>query len=413
MNVESFDLDKYGNRDLYISANRGSIRIAAIVVLIFLISPVVAIPLVLIEIYNKKKYAIALFILFLSLLAYLFPPTGDLYRYYDLYYLNFGGISYISIFDYYIFDVLWYSVLYILANLNLSFQFSIFISALVQSYITIWFLNRFNVLDVKISFKRFALITVSLLYLGFWGTIESRYSVALSFFLLEVYALVEKKYKMFGVFLLLSSLCHLSFVFFSIIVLLGYILKKYLSLTTSIFIAVLGNVIVIALGWYLDSLGFAKAVYVVEQTDWTEGLSPILLFFKNVVKFSPYFVLGIFVIFRRSNSEYRKYALLFLALSIATLSFPDLNERIRTISSALMWLYLMSIFEKVPKSFLGAFIVSGLIAFMANSAIANRSLRIGNYEKLFLPYVSTMVDGGYSQQWIESRISDGDVVNIK
>lgn len=384
-----------------------------VIILFFLISPVLSLPLVMLEVYNKQKYALVLLLLFLALVAYLFPPTGDLYRYYDIYYVNFVGLSFGDIFDFFIFDILWYALLYVLANLNLSFQFSNFVSIMVQGFIVVYILRKFKLLDMQISSRRLLLIISSLLYLGFWNNIEMRFYVSLSFFLIEAYALVERKYKMFGIFLLLSSLCHLSFVFFSMIVFFGYLLKKYLTLTTSIFIAVLGNVIVIALGWYLDSLGFAKAVYVVEQTDWTEGLSPILLFFKNVVKFSPYFVLGIFVIFRRSNSEYRKYALLFLALSIATLSFPDLNERIRTISSALMWLYLMSIFEKVPKSFLGAFIVSGLIAFMANSAIANRSLRIGNYEKLFLPYVSTMVDGGYSQQWIESRISDGDVVNIK
>lgn len=396
----------------HISAVKGNKGVGAIVVLIFLISPLIALPLVLIEIYNKKKYAIVLLVLFLSLLAYLFPPTGDLYRYYDLYYINFKGISYVEIFDYYIFDILWYSVLYILANLNLSFQFSLFISALVQSSISIWILSKFGILDIRVSFLRFALIVISLLYLGFWGTIESRFSVSLSFFLLEVYALVKRKYKMFGAFLLLSSLCHLSFVFFSIIILLGHILKRYLTMAMFVFIAVLGNIIVVGLGWYLDSLGFAKAVYVVEQTDWTEGLSPVLLLFKNVIILLPYFILGIFVIFHRSNSEYRKFALLFLALSFATLSFPDLNGRIRTVNSVLLWLYLMSIFKDVPKSILNIFIIAGFIAFMANSAIANRSLRIGNYEKIFLPYPLTISDGGYSQQWIESRIADGDVVNL-
>ena len=385
---------------------------SVIVILLFLLSPILSFPLILLEIYNKRKYAIILFILFFSLVAYLFPPSGDLYRYYSLYYINFVGISYLDIFDFYVFDLLWYSILYILANLDLSFQVSTFISIYIQFYIVYYYLKKFQIIEMPISLRRLFLIVSSFLYLGFWINIELRFMLALSLFLVEVYALINHNKKGVIAFFILSSLCHLSFLFFSFLLFIGYVFRKCMNIYTAFAIAIMGNVVVISIGTFLDTLGFAKAGYITEQSNWAEDLSPLLLFFRIVLRGLPYFILAFFVLFSRSLSEYRKLSLFFLSLSIATLIFPDLNERIRIISTSISWLFFISSINSVSKWAQYLFIGASLVAFFAGSVIANRSLYIGRYDKLFVPYVITICDGGYSDHWIEHRIDNGDVVNI-
>ena len=47
---------------------------------VFIIYPLGAIPLILIEIYNKKYYAFNYLAVFMGLLAFLWTPSGDLSR---------------------------------------------------------------------------------------------------------------------------------------------------------------------------------------------------------------------------------------------------------------------------------------------------------------------------------------------
>ena len=48
---------------------------------LFFFSPLCALPCIFVEIYNRKKYAITLLSLFLAICAYMYIPSGDLYRY--------------------------------------------------------------------------------------------------------------------------------------------------------------------------------------------------------------------------------------------------------------------------------------------------------------------------------------------
>lgn len=387
-------------------------KTSLIVTILFFLSPLFALPIILLEIYNKKKYALVLFLLFLSLVAFLYPPTGDLYRYYNIYFINFKGISYNEIFDFYIFDILWYSILYILANLNLSFQFSIFISAIIQFSIIIFFLKKNGIIDLPISIFRLLLIVSSFLFLGLWINFELRFILALSFFLLEIYLLVNRKFKYYIIFFILSSLCHLSFLFFSFLLLTVYLFMKYVNLFTATIIVLVVNIVAIIIGTYLDQLGFAKAGYITEQSNWAEDTSMTLKFFRDVLRGLPYYVLGLLVVFTKIKSEYRKISLIFLALSIATILFPDINERFRFITTSTSWLFFISSLNRIPKYMRYICVSTFYVAFLSGSIIAYRSLIIGDYHKLFFPYIMTICSEGYSDSWIEKRIDDGDVLNL-
>ena len=55
-------------------------NIAFCICLIFILHPLLCLPLIIIEVYNKRHYALILLGCFMGLCAMLWPPTGDLYR---------------------------------------------------------------------------------------------------------------------------------------------------------------------------------------------------------------------------------------------------------------------------------------------------------------------------------------------
>ena len=56
-------------------------KVHFILLAVFVIYPLAALPIILIEIYNRNYYALNYLAIFMGLLAYLWIPSGDLYTY--------------------------------------------------------------------------------------------------------------------------------------------------------------------------------------------------------------------------------------------------------------------------------------------------------------------------------------------
>ena len=70
-----------------------------IVCILFFILPFISIPILLIEIYNGRKYALYLLAIFMGVLSMFYFPSGDQYRYMqDL--LLYRGASFEDVFDF-------------------------------------------------------------------------------------------------------------------------------------------------------------------------------------------------------------------------------------------------------------------------------------------------------------------------
>lgn len=54
-----------------------------ITIVLFVIYPLLALPFIFIEIYNRRRYALSLLAIYLGYFAMLYAPTGDLYRYFQ------------------------------------------------------------------------------------------------------------------------------------------------------------------------------------------------------------------------------------------------------------------------------------------------------------------------------------------
>lgn len=109
-----------------------------LVIPLFLISPLISLPFILIEVYNRKKYAQTMLALFMGLAGWLYAPVYDSYRHYlefwdagtmQDYLINMASIK---------FDFILYLIDYIFIHLGLPFEAVKFCFVVLGYELTFW-----------------------------------------------------------------------------------------------------------------------------------------------------------------------------------------------------------------------------------------------------------------------------------
>ncbi|MBD5329687.1 MAG: hypothetical protein HDS03_07405 [Bacteroides sp.] len=375
-----------------------------------LISPLLSLPLILVGIWNKQTYSVFQLIIFFGIVAFLFPPSGDLYRYYNLFYLNFKGIRFNDIFNFYIFDFIWYAILYLLVNLDIPFQYGQVISCFLQLGIVSYILSKQKV--ESLNNKNFFLTyLLSFIITGFWTSIELRFYLALSFFILSVFWLTKKRHTYFYIFIISSIFTHYSFIFIALLLTIGIIFKRFINIKTCIFIGIIMFAIVLTIGQILDNMGFDKAGYITNSTDWTENSSFILRLIKNWLMYLPLITMSIILLKKKDSSLLYKISILFLTITLATLQLPDLNSRFKIVTTSLIWLYFVT---KTPyyTRWITPVFYSAFFVFVLNTATSYRALTLGKYEDLILPTPIIFFIDSYNDYWIQTHINDGNIYKL-
>ena len=112
-------------------------NIAFCICLIFILHPLLCLPLIIIEVYNKRHYALILLGCFMGLCAMLWPPTGDLYRH------TMDYFDYIDKDEFELklgqFDFILYYLSYVFANLGINFELVRFLFVFL-SYMIVFFI---------------------------------------------------------------------------------------------------------------------------------------------------------------------------------------------------------------------------------------------------------------------------------
>ena len=186
--------------------------------LIFVIYPLLSLPLIIIEVYNKKRYALVLLACFMGLCAILWPPTGDLYRhtidYFDYigkdeFELQLGQLDYTL-----------YYLSYIFANWGINFELIRFFFVFF-SYIIVFFIledmrktTNFIAKHYRISICIF-FFSVPFCSIAF----GLRYGFACSLMYLGIYYLLIKNRNVGWIYVILAIITHysLTVVFFLVL----------------------------------------------------------------------------------------------------------------------------------------------------------------------------------------------------
>lgn len=186
-------------------------NIAFCICLIFILHPLLCLPLIIIEVYNKRHYALILLGCFMGLCAMLWPPTGDLYRH------TMDYFDYIDKDEFELklgqFDFILYYLSYVFANLGINFELVRFLFVFL-SYMIIFFIfedmgktTEFITKHYRISLCIF-FFSVPFCLIAF----GLRYGFACSLMYLGLYYLLIKNRKIGWVYACLSIMTHYSLI---------------------------------------------------------------------------------------------------------------------------------------------------------------------------------------------------------
>lgn len=206
-----------------------------IVCLVFFVCPFLALPLVLVEIYNEKRYAFYLLAIFTGLLSMYYFPQGDQYRYWlDLH--NFKYETWNEAFD--------FSQILIYRNLNLINIF-IFICSRCD-FITLEIIRFILVsgcaglmfsmyLEISAKYKnlgynrnkRFCMFIALALSIPYYGiSYGFRTGVGSCFITYAVYCLFNHKQKTGILFMILAGLTHYFYIAYGLVLICSVRIKK-------------------------------------------------------------------------------------------------------------------------------------------------------------------------------------------
>lgn len=183
-----------------------------LVILIFIIYPLASLPLILVEIYNRKKYAYTLLSLFMGLCAILFPPFADLYRHQlDYYHFATGDLN-ILFSNQKNFDFILYFISKIFALTGIHFELIRFLFAFLSYQIIFWVFRDIvkNNVFLQQSQKYFfiAFICAFLAVPFIWIVTGLRYMMATMFVALGVYLLFFKNKKIGWLWIVIACCTH-------------------------------------------------------------------------------------------------------------------------------------------------------------------------------------------------------------
>lgn len=213
---------------------------------VFLLSPLLSIPFLLIDVYNKKKNGLIMLSFFIGVCVYLFLPHElmDSASRYKLYY-DFKGVSLNQFYDEYLVfrpDFIFYSLIYLFAYFNIKYQILLFIFGVFNIGVPLYIFDKLidkNKLSRKEYFQSVLLVFLSISLTFLFSGI--RQLLAFNLILISFYFYLYKaNFRAFLVFSFLAIITHFSaFIFPFVILSINKINYRFILLLSIIFILAL------------------------------------------------------------------------------------------------------------------------------------------------------------------------------
>lgn len=211
---------------------------------VFFIFPIFSLPLIFIEIYNRKYYALFFLSLLIAAYSFLFAPFGDLARY-QFEYDECRHLSFVDLFEVFKFDFLNTIFNYIFSHLGIKFEwirfFYTFISCQIFFSIYVDAIHKTTNFNKRYSFGIF--ITFLLLIPFQYFTSGLRFPFALSLIIGAIYFVLVRRQKKYYWLALASILVHFSMLPIFIILLLVDL--NYLKEINPVFLGAISIIMVL------------------------------------------------------------------------------------------------------------------------------------------------------------------------
>lgn len=315
---------------------------------LFLLSPVFALPFLFYYIKRRKIWAVWLFAFFLGLVAYCTIPSQDLFRHFMHYetYSNYKWEDF-TYFDFELNGIVVF-IYCLMGKLGIPFDFLRFLT-ISSSYLMIFHIFKFksNQINytIKEYFTRFLILT--LFYDLFYTIAGVRYGFALCIYLYGLFFYIEKRSLIKSIFLfIVAGLFHSSFLFLipaSFVIYILRIGKKSMIIMT--FLAFVGMTIFFAKYSYL--LGVRENWYASGSS--VSSYSSMTTFgFLGFVLPKLCVVPFVILLFRKFNkkSKWMRIAMAWFIISFVTIQNAVFFYRFWWVVMAL-GIYVFMDFEKI------------------------------------------------------------------
>lgn len=385
---------------------------------VLIIYPFASLPLIFVEIYNKKYYALNYLAVFMGLIAYLWIPSGDLYRMY----LDFTALEYLNVSDFLSiksFDYLYLVLMYIFAKLNLNFEFVRFTLCVIsyflyfRIYLDIIKTNK-EIGESKVfSFVTFLMLFFFLRFTGFITGVRFTFAMAMCFY--GAYFLIYKNKSRGWCFLVLSAATHFSMWLILLIAFFIKVFKFKISRLVFVLIIIAGLFLSTTLiEMVIDYLPIADEfkthlAFYTTGTFASEEFESQTLFFK-ISRFLSYFAIYpavIFIILRkREFSFYSIFICIVLFLSFS-MNMDTTYGRYAFLGVIFFIIPFLLKFKKELdiRAFFLFFFLS-FITYAASIYTVNKEIRYGNEYKILYTPLPFIFMSTYDAQWINYNIDD-------
>lgn len=297
--------------------NRGSVsnKISILALVVFLISPLLSLPLIFYGIYYRERLGLFVLSLFGGILSFYLLPSWDLdlSRYYMIYdeISNGGWSGLMEVLNNHN-DYVFFFIYYLFSLIGFKFQFVLFVLATLCYYSLLFIFDsivkKFNY-SKDVYFIWMLCFVLSLPILSLLSV--TRFSLALTFFIIYIYHKLEGRNRKALLFLFISCITHFAFLVYVPFLLLFSVFKSKFKINTLLILLIIAVVFVSVFGGLLQYVSYIPIIsdkILIYAEIYEDTKLPLL-------SFSLLLPVVLFVSFYFKNSKYLEYSLIQVFLS--------------------------------------------------------------------------------------------------
>lgn len=392
--------------------------------LIVLLLPLYSLPWVMYRMYKLEKLAYVQFAFFMGLVGILYPPSGDLYRYY-LDYTTYQNLDWNSFLLYALleFDYLLSFLLYGLGYLRIPCDISRFIFGFVGYYlIGKLFLQLVRDNPSIRQYKGWCLLVFIVFSLNAY---LYRSGLACVLFAYGAYYIIYKNSKKHWVFVLLSILTHFSFIVFAILLFFSKVMSLRFHRPLTYFVILVFFIFgIFNVGVFFDVLGsgglsgalferYKGSVEVDDAGALARGFSWKNLLWQRFGYFIALVLLFFFVKFRNESGK-REWSFIdyLLLITVAVSPFSFVFGRFVAPLTFILKFFFFKHFnsQEIKKKFLRVLFYMVLVLDIMNVWAKRHEVDISDMSEITTSTSIGIIKHTYSDAWINRNITSyGDL----
>ena len=391
-----------------------------ITVLIFIVSPFLSFPLIVRSLFERQKFGVFMFALFMGLIGLVYTPSGDLYRYHLMFHLYAHSSWKMLFVGEQNLDFLLNILSYFFGHLG----FHSDIIRFIYNFLGFYLLGDLslklyrNNIEYFSNNKMFGVLLLLILLLPAYSfeAYLTRFRLSAVFFVYGVYFIIILQRKVGYFWLFLAGINHWSFVFF----ILALILVRcgFLNVSRTKFLLIVLTFIFIGLSFttVLSNFSFFSGLMNrINSYDTSNYMNAVrdgdasvkFMYLIMLQTFLPLFFVIFYCFYYNKFSPYNSLINVFILLALLNPWFSTVQIRYMSVVVFFIKIVTISTFKgdkDVLKKMIWLVRISFLL-FLISIYSSRTSLKVGYVSKICTSSFIELVQFHYTDEWINSNIN--------